>query len=702
MANQNLLEPAGSRAAFQAITVLKGVGPQIESRLARLGIRAVQDVLFHLPLRYQDRTRFSPMGGLTAGSDALVTGVIELSGVRMGRRRSLVSVISDNTGTITMRQFRFTATQQRSLARGGLIQCFGEVRQGPTGLEMVHPEYRLLHSESEATTEQALTAVYPTTDGVGQRKWRDMIRQALPRCATEIEELLPKGVGVPGMEISLADALTILHCPPVGTDPHFLMQGSHPARQRLAFEEMLSHHIAIRQRRSHRDRLCAPLMPPSTKLWPQLCEQLHFPLTSAQARVVEEVFNDLAGTVPTMRLVQGDVGSGKTVVAAAAVLAAVEAGCQAVVMAPTELLARQHFDSFETWLQGLGIDAVWLTSRAAAATRRQACQRLANGDVQVGIGTHALFQDDVHYHNLGLVVVDEQHRFGVEQRLALRDKGRSDNRAPHQLVMTATPIPRSLAMVMYADMDVSVIDEMPPGRQPVETVVIPNSRRQAVQERIRESCARGMRAYWVCPLIDESELLDLEAVTQRAESLRQDLPELKIELLHGRNTPTEKDVVMNGFRSGQVDLLVATTVIEVGVDVPEASLMVIENAERLGLAQLHQLRGRVGRGDQKSACVLMYQAPLGERAKARLSTMRETNDGFEIAQKDLELRGPGELLGTRQSGLPQFRIADLTRDHTLLQGVRDVAAQLLENGETKLIDRLIRRWLRTEDGFYSA
>ena len=375
MADQHLPQPAGARSASQEITALKGVGPQIQSRLARLGIRTVQDGLFHLPLRYQDRTRFSPMGRLTAGSEALVTGVIELSGVRLGRRRSLVSVISDNTGRITMRQFRFTATQQRALARGGLIQCFGGVRQGSTGLEMVHPEYRLLQSESEATAEQTLTAVYPTTDGVGQRKWRDMIRQALPLCVTEIEELLPKGVDVPGVEISLADALTILHCPPVGTDPLLLMQGSHPARLRLAFEEMLSHHIAIRQQRSYRDRLCAPLMPPSTRLWPQLCEQLHFPLTSAQVRVVEEVFNDLASTVPAMRLVQGDVGSGKTVVAAAAVLAAVEAGCQAVVMAPTELLARQHFESFENWLQALGIDVVWLTSRATVATRRQACQR---------------------------------------------------------------------------------------------------------------------------------------------------------------------------------------------------------------------------------------------------------------------------------------------------------------------------------------
>ena len=683
----------------QSVIKLRGVGPHLQSKLERLGVRSVQDILFHLPLRYQDRTRLTPLGGLQAGSEALIQGVVEVSGVRMGARRSLVTVISDNTGRIAMRQFRFTTAQQRALQRGRPIQCYGEVRAGPSSLEMVHPEYRLLQDEDSVPTENSLTSVYPTTDGVGQRKWRDLARQALDSVGQDVEELLPPDTDIPGGNISLAEALEYLHRPPQGTDPLTLRDAAHPVRQRLVFEEILAHHIAIRRRRHHLDQFTAPEISTDLQMWRRLCEQLEFELTSAQQRVVGEVLCDLAQPRPALRLVQGDVGSGKTVVAAAAVLAAVEAGCQAVIMAPTELLAKQHLTSFEQWLRRLGVEVVWLTGRLGVSDRRSAYRKLADGEAQVAIGTHALFQAGVKYRNLGLVVVDEQHRFGVEQRLALRDKGRSDFQAPHQLVMTATPIPRSLAMVMYADMEISVIDEMPPGRRPVETVVLPNTRRDEVQDRIRQACGRGRRAYWVCPLIDESEILEVEAATSRAESLQKELPELRICVLHGRSRPAEKDAVMDDFRAGRIDLLVATTVIEVGVDVPEASLMVIENAERMGLAQLHQLRGRVGRGAEKSVCVLMYQAPLGNNARERLSTMRRTNDGFAIARKDLELRGPGELLGVRQSGLPQFRIADLARDHALLPKVREVAAHLRENQSQEQLDLLVERWLSTQNAF---
>ena len=683
----------------QSVIKLRGVGPHLQSKLERLGVRSVQDILFHLPLRYQDRTRLTPLGGLQAGSEALIQGVVEVSGVRMGARRSLVTVISDNTGRIAMRQFRFTTAQQRALQRGRPIQCYGEVRAGPSSLEMVHPEYRLLQDEDSVPTENSLTSVYPTTDGVGQRKWRDLARQALDSVGQDVEELLPPDTDIPGGNISLAEALEYLHRPPQGTDPLALRDAAHPVRQRLVFEEILAHHIAIRRRRHHLDQFTAPEISTDLQMWRQLCEQLEFELTSAQQRVVGEVLCDLAQPRPALRLVQGDVGSGKTVVAAAAVLAAVEAGCQAVIMAPTELLAKQHLTSFEQWLRRLGVEVVWLTGRLGVSDRRSAYRKLADGEAQVAIGTHALFQAGVKYRNLGLVVVDEQHRFGVEQRLALRDKGRSDFQAPHQLVMTATPIPRSLAMVMYADMEISVIDEMPPGRRPVETVVLPNTRRDEVQDRIRQACGRGRRAYWVCPLIDESEILEVDAATSRAESLQKELPELRICVLHGRSRPAEKDAVMDDFRAGRIDLLVATTVIEVGVDVPEASLMVIENAERMGLAQLHQLRGRVGRGAEKSVCVLMYQAPLGNNARERLSTMRRTNDGFAIARKDLELRGPGELLGVRQSGLPQFRIADLARDHALLPKVREVAAHLRENQSQEQLDLLVERWLSTKNAF---
>jgi len=687
--------------AQASVHVLKGVGPQLAEKLERLGISSVSDLLFHLPLRYQDRTRLAAIGELRPGTEALIAGRIEVSGVRYGRRRSLMTVISDDTGRLTMRQFHFSAAQARGLNRGDFVQCYGEVRAGPAGLEMVHPEYRVLEGPDDVTVETALTPVYPTTEGIGQRRWRDLSDQALGLCAGKIPELLGAWCAVEFSDLALSEALLLLHRPPPDVDLKTLRDGAHPAQRRLAFEEMLAHHLALRERRQRRSAQSAVPIPPSLTLWPKLQEQLGFELTGAQQRSIEEIVTDMGKAQPSLRLLQGDVGCGKTVVAAAAALAAVEADQQAVVMAPTELLAEQHLGVLGDWFAQLGMQPVWLSGRMGQRDRKAVCAQLASGEAKVAVGTHALFQDDVAYQRLGLVVVDEQHRFGVAQRLALRDKGQTDQHVPHQLIMSATPIPRSLTMVMYADMDISIIDEMPPGRQPVETVVLPNTRREAVQERIREACARECRAYWVCPLIEDSEVLAVQAAASRAEALKAELPELRVALLHGRIPPGEKDEIMEAFRSGKVDVLVATTVIEVGVDVPEASLMVIENAERLGLSQLHQLRGRVGRGDRQSVCVLMYQGPLGSTAKERLATLRQTTDGFAIAQKDLELRGPGELLGTRQSGAPQFRIADLARDRALLPAVQRAATGLLRDHPDQAAP-LVARWLRAGLAFSHA
>ena len=683
------------------VSALKGVGPQLEGKLAGLGVHSVIDLLFHLPIRYQDRTTTLAIGELRSGSEVLISGRIEASGVQFGRRRSLITVISDDTGRLTVRQFHFNTSQRRGLKRGAFIQCYGEVRSGPTGLEMVHPEYRLIEGPDAVEVETTLTPVYPTPEGLGQRRRRDLTGQALARCAAAAPELLGDWAGFEFSDLPLSEALTQLHRPPAGVDLETLKAGTHPAQQRLAFEELLANHLAVRRRRERRDALSAHSIPASTEFWPRLRDALGFTLTDAQSRSIDEIMQDLSNPHPSLRLLQGDVGCGKTIVAAAAVLAAIEGGQQAVVMAPTELLAEQHLRVFSGWFEKVGIKPVWLSGRITQRERRAVCEQLSSGAARVVVGTHAVFQDDVSYHNLGLVVVDEQHRFGVAQRLALRDKGQREGSAPHQIIMSATPIPRSLTMVMYADMDLSVIDEMPPGRQPVETVVLPNTRREDVQARIREACARERRAYWVCPLIEDSDVLAVQAATSRAEALKAELPELRIALLHGKIPSAQKDEIMDDFRQGRVDVLVATTVIEVGVDVPEASLMVIENAERLGLSQLHQLRGRVGRGDQKSVCVLMYQPPLGHNAKERLATMRQSTDGFAIAQKDLELRGPGELLGVRQSGAPQFRIADLARDRALLPAVQHGAVRLQRDYPEKA-EPLIARWVREGLSFSNA
>ena len=674
------------------VTRLKGVGPKLAEKLKRLGLHTVQDVLFHLPLRYQDRTRVLPMGGLRPGMEAVVEGEIELADVVFRGRRSLICRVSDGTGHLHLRFFYFSAAQQANLTRGRRLRLFGEVRFGPAGLEMVHPEYEFIDGVYAAKAEKNLTPVYPATTGVHQLSLRKLARQALEKYLEKIEERLPPAVLQELRLPTLIEALALVHQPPPHTPVELLAEGKHPAVMRLSFEELLAHHLSLKRLRARVQTESAPAMSGAGKLIPQLLARLPFQLTRAQQRVLNEILTDLRKAHPMQRLVQGDVGSGKTIVAACASLAAIESGLQVAVMAPTELLADQHLRNFSGWLEPLGVSVVGLSGKLNGRARQCALEKIGSGQAAIAVGTQALFQEDVEFADLGLIIVDEQHRFGVHQRLALREKGRRGDRRPHQLIMTATPIPRTLAQSLYADLDVSVIDELPPGRKPVETVAIPAARRADVVSRIHDACTAGRQAYWVCPLIEESETLELETATDTAQALHEALPELKVALIHGRMKPLEKEKIMAAFKRGDINLLVATTVIEVGVDVPNASLMVIENAERLGLSQLHQLRGRIGRGQVESHCVLLYQAPLSEMARARLAALRETSDGFEIARRDLEMRGPGEVLGTRQAGMPQFHIADLLRDRALLPRVQQLADLLLKEYPGS-VDPIVRRWL---------
>ena len=678
------------------VTVLKGVGPRVAGRLERLGIRTIQDVLFHLPLRYEDRTRVVPMGTLRPGDQVVVEGEIDLAEVRFGRRRSLLVRISDGTGSLTLRFFHFNAAQQAGFVRGSGIRCYGEVRAGPLTAEMIHPEYRLLLAGTETPVEEHLTPVYPTTEGVHQLTLRSITAQALQylddTASTRLTDWLPARLIAPFKMTTLPAALRYVHRPPSRASIELLAEGRHPAQQRLAFEELLAHHLSLRRVRLRAQHTRAPVIANDNGLVREFITSLPFVLTAAQQRVYREICEDLMRHHPMARLVQGDVGSGKTVVAACSALTAVQAGYQVALMAPTELLAEQHFGSFLGWLEPLGIAVVWHGGKSRGRERANALQAIRNGAAAIAVGTHALFQEEVEFDHLGLVIIDEQHRFGVHQRLALRDKGRHGDERPHQLVMTATPIPRTLAMTVYADLDTSVIDELPPGRLPVNPGVISQDRRAEVMQRVRAACTAGQQAYWVCTLIEESEVLQCQAAEKTAEFLAESLPDVRIALVHGRLKPAAKEAVMAAFKAGTVDLLVATTVIEVGVDVPNATLMIIENPERLGLAQLHQLRGRVGRGRAQSNCVLLYQPPLSENAHARLSVLRDSNDGFEIARRDMQLRGPGEVLGTRQTGEMKFHIADLLRDEALLAAVEDVGLQLLESYPDN-VNPLIRRWL---------
>jgi len=704
MPEKELLTKSGRAGLDQMpVTALKGVGSRNSEKLAKIGIRTVQDILFHLPFRYQDRTRVVPIGSLRPGDSVVVEGEIELADIRFGRRRSLLIRLADGSGALTLRFFHFSTAQKSALSRGNRLRCYGEVRPGPAGYEMVHPEYQRIADGESPLVEESLTPVYPTTEGMHQLSWRAMAGRALALLQADpaaLPEWLPDHLLERFHLPDLAAALGYLHQPPADAPQQRLLAGSHPAQQRLAFEELMAHQLSLRETRLRQKRLDAPILS-GTAAWTRpFLKRLGFSLTGAQQRVLQEIARDLEQTHPMLRLVQGDVGSGKTVVAALAALQAVEAGCQVALMAPTELLAEQHLRVLQQWFDPLGLEVAWLTGRHKGKVREQLLEALAGGRIPVVVGTHALFQGDVEFHGLGLVIIDEQHRFGVHQRMALREKG-SGSAVPHQLIMTATPIPRTLAMTAYADLDLSIIDELPPGRTPVATVVIPDSRRGEVVERVRNACVAGRQAYWVCTLIEESEALQCQAAEDTVRMLQEALPELRIGLVHGRLKPAEKEAVMAAFKRAELDLLVATTVIEVGVDVPNASLMIIENPERLGLAQLHQLRGRVGRGAVESHCVLMYHPPLSQHAQQRLGVMRETNDGFLIARKDLELRGPGEVLGTRQTGEMQFRIADLLRDQPLLEEVQE-AAQLLLEQYPERVTPLVRRWVGDRQHYINA
>ncbi|UYB71117.1 ATP-dependent DNA helicase RecG [Aeromonas veronii] len=679
---------------------LKGVGSKMLEKLERLGLATVQDLLFHLPLRYEDRTQVWPIGDLPPGLHGAVEGEIQDTQLVMGRRRMMVCRISDGTGTLTLRFFNFTAAQKNSLATGRLIRCFGEVRPGKYGLEMAHPEYKLLGEEQAGQTEEALTPVYPTTEGLRQLTLRNLTDQALAQLDLYgVEELLPAGLYP--HQIELAAALKLLHRPPPSVALPLLESGQHPAQQRLVLEELLAHNLSVLKVRAQAQTQLARALKPAPELVEQLLGALPFKPTGAQSRVVAEISKDLQQSHPMMRLVQGDVGSGKTLVAALAALQAIGNGCQVGLMAPTELLAEQHAINFAKWLEPLGIGVGWLAGKQKGKAREEALAAIADSSVKMVVGTHAIFQEQVVFQRLALVIIDEQHRFGVHQRLALREKGEREGVHPHQLIMTATPIPRTLAMTAYADLDTSVIDELPPGRTPITTVALPDSRRGDVIERVKLACTEGKQAYWVCTLIEESEVLECQAAEDTAAELQNLLPGLHIGLVHGRMRPVEKQRVMEEFKAGILQLLVATTVIEVGVDVPNASLMIIENPERLGLAQLHQLRGRVGRGAVASHCVLLYHAPLSKTAQSRLGVLRETNDGFLIAQRDLELRGPGELLGTRQTGLADLKIADLVRDQPLILQVQKMARFLMDRHPSH-VDPLIRRWLGLRDHYSNA
>lgn len=681
-----------------AITTLKGVGAALAQKLERLGIRTIPDLLFHLPTRYQDRTRVVPIGSLRPGDECVIEGTIRASDILMGRRRALLCRIQDGTGTLSLRFFHFSAAQKNGLAVGKKIRCFGEVRPGSGGLEIIHPEYQAADSEGLKPVDEHLTPVYPMTEGLQQSRVRSLVKQALIWLESGlVVDLLPQTLRAQWKIPSLPDALRYLHAPPVDANQHLLLEGLHPAQRRLAFEELLAHHLTLMQLRHKVQAQGAPVLAVNSEIAQQFLARLPFQLTGAQARVSHEVSSDLAQPIPMLRLVQGDVGSGKTVVAALAALQAVSNQYQAAVMAPTEILAEQHFVNFTQWMEPLGIKVAWLAGKVKGKQRQTQLASILDGSAQIVVGTHALFQEEVRFYNLGLAVIDEQHRFGVHQRLSLREKGRDGLRTPHQLIMTATPIPRTLTMSAYADLDCSVIDELPPGRTPVSTVVIDDTRRDQVIERVRSACLAGRQVYWVCTLIEESEALQCQAAEVAEQLLKETLPELRIGLVHGRMKPAEKAEVMQQFKAAQLDLLVATTVIEVGVDVPNASVMIIENPERLGLSQLHQLRGRVGRGSVESYCVLMYHAPLSKQGRQRLAVMRETTDGFKIAEKDLELRGPGEVLGTRQTGVMQFHIADLQRDSDMLNRVRQVAEQL--EAQPEITQAITERWLRSGEEY---
>ena len=677
MSQSILLEP---------VTTLRGVGAKMASRLAEIGIRSLEDLLFHFPLRYQDRTQVTPIAGLRDQVDAVIEGTVRGAAVTMGRRRTLLVKVEDNTGLLTVRFFHFRQAQVTQFKTGARVQLFGTPRRLGSGTEVIHPEYRL--GETADLVEPALTPVYPTVSGIGQSTWRKLCGQALAALNRQPPEDLLQGVTAD--RITLSEAIAFLHNPPPGTELDPIHGGVHPAQIRLAREELIAHQLTVQGVRDTERKHQAPSITSAAEITQQFITGLPFAPTAAQMRVAKELAADMAQPQPMLRLVQGDVGSGKTLVAAQATLDTIAAGYQVAFMAPTELLAEQHHANLAGWFDELGLPVAWLSGRIKGKARQAVLEQLEHGQAPVVVGTHALFQDDVVFQRLGLIIVDEQHRFGVHQRLSLADKG-ADGQHPHQLALTATPIPRSLAMVAYGDLDCSIIDELPPGRQPVTTTLIDSTRREAVIRRVGAACQDGRQAYWVCTAIEESDTLDIEAAEATADQLGSALPGVSVGMVHGRLKPQEKASVMAAFKAGDIQLLVATTVIEVGVDVPNASLMIIDNAERLGLAQLHQLRGRVGRGATESHCLLMFKQPLSDTAQQRLTTMQESSDGFLIAERDLAIRGPGELLGTRQTGLAAFRIALLPEHEDLLIEAQAIAARLYEH-DLPRAQALMQRW----------
>lgn len=683
------------------ITDLKGVAKRVAEKLAKLGITTVQDLLFHLPLRYEDRTQIYPIAALSPGSYGTIEAEIQSTQIIQGRKRMLVCNVRDDTGSLSLRFFNFSVAQRNAMQNGLMIRAYGEVRRGNHQAEIVHPEYKVVYPGEDIHLSDTLTPIYPTTEGLKQASWIKLTEQALVLLEEGgLTELLPPQLQP--NNISLKQALQTLHRPPAGISQFDLELGQHPAQQRLVQEELLAHNLSMLRLRQRSNLDAAVTMPATGQLLNPFLAALPFKPTGAQQRVVTDIGKDLEKPHPMMRLVQGDVGSGKTLVAAMAALQAIENGYQVAMMAPTELLAEQHAANFAAWFEPLGLKVGWLAGKLKGKARSQSLEDIESGAAQMVIGTHAIFQQHVVFNKLALIIIDEQHRFGVHQRLGLREKGVSQGFHPHQLIMTATPIPRTLAMTAYADLDTSIIDELPPGRTPVTTVAIPDQRRNEVLDRVRSSVMTDKRqAYWVCTLIEESEVLECQAAEDTAEELRLALPELNIGLVHGRLKSAEKQQIMADFKAGVIHLLVATTVIEVGVDVPNASLMIIENPERLGLAQLHQLRGRVGRGAIASHCVLLYKAPLSHTASQRLNVLRQSNDGFVIAQKDLEIRGPGEVLGTKQTGLAELKIADLVRDQALIPHIQKLANHVMLQAPER-VDAIIHRWLGHRQQYVQA
>ncbi|MFC0969732.1 ATP-dependent DNA helicase RecG [Pasteurella multocida] len=678
------------------LTTLSGVGAAISDKLGRIGIHNLQDLLFHLPIRYEDRTRITPIHDLRPDAYATIEGVVQTCEVQFGKRPILNVSLSDGTSKIMLRFFNFNAGMKNSLQPGARVKAFGEVKRGRFMAEIHHPEYQIIRDNAPLILEETLTPIYSTTEGLKQNSLRKLTDQALAVLENiQIAEILPNEFNP--HPFSLKEAIRFLHRPPPDVSLEALEKGTHPAQQRLIFEELLAHNLAMQKVRIGTQQFSAYPLSYQTDLKQRFLAQLPFTPTDAQVRVTQEIEQDLTHPFPMMRLVQGDVGSGKTLVAALSALLAIDNGKQVALMAPTEILAEQHTTNFRRWLAPLGIEVGWLAGKVKGKARQTELENIRTGQVQMVVGTHALFQEEVAFADLALVIVDEQHRFGVHQRLMLREKGKQANSYPHQLIMTATPIPRTLAMTVYADLDTSIIDELPPGRTPITTVAISEERRAEVIARVNHACVNEKRqAYWVCTLIDESEVLEAQAAEAIAEDLRKILPHLRIGLVHGRMKPAEKQDIMQAFKQAEIDLLVATTVIEVGVDVPNASLMIIENAERLGLSQLHQLRGRVGRGTTASFCVLMYKPPLGKISQKRLQVLRDTQDGFVISEKDLEIRGPGEVLGTKQTGVAEFKVANLMRDRKMVPTVQYYARRLIVE-QPEVATKLIQRWINQRE-----